>query len=84
MFAMIFSAILLITPFGGMFGLVQQTTSGFSTWIWVFPIGIITFSSVFITSKIGQKKGREQSLHLVSFLYHSLAEKGAVERVERR
>lgn len=84
MFAMIYAAILLVTTFGGMFGLVQYQTSGSSSWIWVLPIGAIAFSTVFIAAKIGQKKGRDQMLHLVSFLYHSLAEKGDVERIERR
>lgn len=84
MFALIYAAILLITTFGGMFGLVQYSTSGFSPWIWVLPIGLIALSTVFISAKLGQKKGRDQSLHLVSFLYHTLAEKGDVERIERR
>lgn len=84
MFAMIYAAILLITTFGGMFGLVQYSTSGSSPWIWVLPIGIISFLTVFISAKIGQKKGRDQMLHLVSFLYHSLAEKSDVQRIERR
>lgn len=83
MFALIYAAILLITIFGGMFALVHYTTSGYSSWIWVLPIGIIALSTVFISAKLGQKKGRDQSLHLVSFLYHALAEKGDVERIER-
>lgn len=84
MFALIYSAILLVTIFGGMFGLVQYQTTGVSTWIWLLPLGIIAYSTVFITSKIGQKKGRDQMLHLVSFLYHSLKEIGEVERIEKR
>lgn len=84
MFALIYSAILLVTIFGGMFGLVQYQTSGSSPYIWLIPIGIVAFSTVFIASKIGQRKGRDQMLHLVSFLYHSLKEIGDVERIERR
>jgi hypothetical protein len=83
MFALTYAAILLITIFGGMFGLVQYSTSGSSQLLWVLPIGIIALSTVFISAKLGQKKGRDQSLHLVSFLYHTLAEKGEVERIER-
>jgi hypothetical protein len=63
---------------------VQYQTSGSSLYIWLIPIGIIAFSTVFIASKIGQRKGRDQMLHLVSFLYHSLKEIGDVERIERR
>ena len=74
MFALIYAAILLITCFGGMFGIVQYSTSGSSPWIYVIPAGIVLLSSVFITSKFGQRKGRDQMLHLVSFVYHSLSE----------
>lgn len=84
MFAMIYAAILIVTVFGGMFGLVQYYTSGSSIFIYLLPIGAIAFSTVFIAAKIGQKKGSDQMLHLVSFLYHSLKEKGEVERIERR
>ena len=84
MWAFIYSALLLITVFGGIFGAVQYSQSGYSPWIWVIPIGVVGLSSAFVASKIGQKKGRDQMLHLVSFLYHSLAELGEVERHERR
>lgn len=81
MFALIYAAILLVTCFGGMFGIVQYHTSGSSPWIYVIPIGVVLLSTVFITSKFGQQKGRDQMLHLVSFVYHSLSEITEVERV---
>ncbi len=81
MFALIYAAILLVTCFGGMFGIVQYYTSGSSPWIYVVPIGILLLSSVFITSKFGQHKGRDQMLHLVSFVYHSLSEIATPNRV---
>jgi hypothetical protein len=84
MFALIYAAIVLITTFAGMFGLVQYSTSGSSPFLWVLPIGFVAFSTVFISAKIGQKKGRDQMLHLVSFLYHNLSEISTVERVERK
>lgn len=84
MFTLIYAAIILITTFGGMFGFVQYQRDGFSWFLWLIPMGIIAFFSVFLVAKIGQKKGRDQMLYLVSFLYHSLAEIGPVERVERR
>lgn len=83
MFALIYAAILLVTIFGGMFGIVQYQTTGTSTWIYLIPIGLVAFLSVFITSKVGQAKGRDQMLHLVSFLYHSLSEITEVKRVEK-
>ena len=81
MFALIYAAILLVTCFGGMFGIVQYSTSGSSPWIYVIPVGIVLLSSVFITSKFGQQKGRDQMLHLVSFVYHSLSETAEINRV---
>lgn len=82
MFAMIYAAIVLITTFGGMFGLVQYQTVGTSPWIWVLPVGVVAFSTVFVFAKLGQRKGRDEMLHLVSFLYHTLDEISEVERIE--
>jgi hypothetical protein len=84
LWAFIYSSILLVTVFGGLFGLVQYQQSGSSPWIWVVPIGIMLLSTAFVASKIGQRKGRDQMLHLISFLYHSLDEIGHLERIERR
>lgn len=82
MFALIYAAIILITGFAGMFGLVQYQTTGSSPFLYVIPVGLAAFSTVFISAKIGQRKGRDQILHLVSFLYHSLSEISSVERVK--
>ena len=84
LWAFIYTAILLVTVFGGIFGLVQYDQQGSSPWIWVIPIGVVLLSSAFVASKIGQRKGRDQMLHLISFLYHSLEKLGEVERLERR
>jgi hypothetical protein len=80
MFAFIYAAIAVATLFAAMFGFVQYSQNGSSPWLWVIPIGIVLVSSVFIAAKIGQKKGRDQMLHLISFLYHSLEEIGPVRR----
>lgn len=84
LWAFIYSSILLVTVFGGIFGIVQYSQDGSSPWIWVIPIGIFLLSTAFVASKVGQRKGRDQMLHLISFLYHSLEEVGPVERLERR
>lgn len=84
MFALIYAAILLITTFAGMFGIVQYASVGSSPFIWVMPIGIIVFSTIYFSAKVGQRKGRDEMLHLVSFLYHTLSEISPVERIERR
>jgi len=84
MFALIYAAILLATSFGGMFGIVQYSVEGSSYFIWLIPIGLILFFTIFISAKVGQRKGRDEMLHLVSFLYHSLNEIGTVERIEKK
>jgi hypothetical protein len=84
LFAFIYAAIGILTLFGGMFGIVEYNTSGSSSWIYVIPTGIVLLSTAFVTAKIGQYKGRDQMLHLISFLYHSLEEITEIERIEHR
>jgi hypothetical protein len=81
MWALIYSAMALLTFFGGVFGLVQYQQEGSSPWIYVIPVGLVLISSAFIAAKIGQRKGRDQMLHLISFLYHSLEKISTVERI---
>lgn len=84
MFAFIYAAIAVATLFAAMFGFVQYSRYGNSAWLWAIPIGLVLVSSIFYTAKVGQKKGRDQMLYLVSFIYHSLDELGNVERAENR
>ncbi len=84
MFSLIYAALIITTTFVGLFGFVQLQVSGSSTFIWFIPAGIICLASVFVVAKIGQRKGRDQMLYLVSFIYHSLDEITEVKRVERR
>lgn len=83
LWAMIYTAILLVTAFSAVFGWVDYYVNGNTGWLWVTPIGVLGLSSAFVASKFGQKKGRDQMLHLVSFLYHELSKLGEVERIER-
>ena len=82
LFTLMYAAILLLTLFGGSFGAVQYQQQGSSIFLWFFPFGFIAFLSVFVAAKFGQRKGRDQMLHLVSFLYHSLDEITPVKRIE--
>lgn len=82
MFIFFYGAIAISTLFGGIYGWIQYSNQGFSNWLWIFPIGLLLFLTVFLTTKIGQQKGRDQMLHLVSFLYHSLNEITEVKRVK--
>lgn len=82
MFTFLYSFIILMSTFGGIYGLVKYQETGLVNWLWVIPAGVMLTFTLFITSKIGQQKGRDQMLHLVSFLYHSLDEITVVERLE--
>ena len=81
MFTFIYAAIVLLTLFGGMFGLVQYQLNKQSVFLWMWPIGIVAFLSIFAVAKFGQMKARNQTLRLVSFLMHQLESKWEVERV---
>lgn len=82
MFTFIYSAIILLTLFGGMFGLVQYQLNKSSVFLWLWPIGIVLLLSIFAVSKYGQKKARNQTLRLVSVLMHQLEEQWEIERVK--
>lgn len=80
MFALIYAAIILITSFCGMFGIVELMRYGTSIFIWAVPVGIVALIAIYLGVQSGQRKGRNQMLHLVSFLYHALVEITEVER----
>ncbi len=82
MFTFLYSFIILLSTFGGIYGLVKYQETGLVNWLWVIPAGIILTSTLFVVSKFGQQKGRDQMLHLVSFIYHSLDDITEVERLE--
>jgi hypothetical protein len=81
-FTFIYSTIILLTLFGGMFGLVQYKLSNNSIFLWAWPIGTLAFLSIFAVSKYGQKKARNQTLRLVLFLIETLEQTWEVERVK--
>ena len=58
--------------FGGMYGLVKWNLGKESMFIWAIPVAVFLFGVIYLTSKYGQRKGREQMLYLVSFLYHAI------------
>lgn len=84
LWAFIYTAILLVTLFSAFFGIAQYSVNGHSGWLWVIPFGILGLSTAFIASKLGQRKGRTQMLHLISFVYHELSKISVVERLERK
>ena len=81
MFMFFYIAVSFITVVGGFFGLSQLQLGHPAPFLWCWLFGGLVLPTIYIASKIGQKKGRDQMLHLVSFVYHSIAQKGDVTRV---
>ena len=72
MLMFIYVGVGVIALFGGMYGLAKWNLGKESIFIWAFPIGLVIFGLVYFTAKYGQRKGRDQMLYLVSFLYHAI------------
>lgn len=81
LFTFFYAFVFCVSTFGGIYGLVKFSSFNDASWLWVIPLGLVLTLSIFFTSKIGQNKGRDQMLHLISFLYHSLNEVTKVERI---
>lgn len=81
LFTFIYSAIILLMLFGGMFGLIKYQLEKDSSFLWIWPIGIVLLSSFFIISKMGQAKARNQTLNMVRVLHQALEEKWDVHRI---
>jgi len=67
-----YTAIGVSALFGGMYGLVIWNLGKESIFIWVFPVAALLLGTIYLTSKYGQKKARDQMLYIVSFLYHAI------------
>ncbi|HRN42832.1 MAG: hypothetical protein KF732_00210 [Flavobacteriales bacterium] len=72
MLMLMYIAIGVTSFFGGMYGFAKMNLGITSSFLWFIPAGILLFFVVYFTSKYGQKKGRDQMLYLVSFLYHAI------------
>lgn len=80
-FVFTYAVLGLISLFGGMYGLVQWNLGNESLWIYCLPITLIITLLVYMVAKTGQKIARDETLHLVSVLYHALGHDNA-KRVE--
>ena len=69
-------AIAVVTLFGGMYGLVKWNMGQETNLIWLIPSGMILELLIYLATKWGQKQGRDQMFHLVSFLYHAIDDEG--------
>lgn len=83
LFLFIYAVIGISALIGGIYGLSNLQLGHESIFIWFLPAGLILIPTIYILAKIGQKKGRDQMLHLISFVYHRLESIGSVERIEK-
>lgn len=82
LFMFVYIGLAMLTLFFGMYGLIQWQLGEFSNFVFVIPVGVLLLPSIYTFSKIGQKTGHDQMMHLISFLYHNIDKKGRVERIE--
>jgi hypothetical protein len=61
--------------FGGIYGLAKWNLGKETLLVWAVPLALILFAVIYLTAKYGQRKGRDQMLYLVSFLYHAIDDK---------
>ena len=81
MFAFFYAAVGIATLFLLMFGFSQWQMGETPYLLYLGIGGLIFLPSLYTVALIGQRKGRDEMLHLVSYLYHHLNEIGEVNRV---
>lgn len=81
MFAFFYASIGIATLFLLMFGFSQWQMGEIPYLLYMGIAGLIFLPSLYTVALIGQRKGRDQMLHLVSYVYHHLCELDAVSRV---
>lgn len=81
LFVFLYAVLGVLCLFGGMYGIVQWSMGNPTIWAWCLPVTLFCIGGLYLTAKAGQSKARDEMLHLVSVLYHSLKEK-ELERIE--
>jgi hypothetical protein len=81
LFVFLYSFLAVLSVFGGMYGLSQLNMGKSTPWIWCFPVTLAIIFGVWLIAKIGQTSARDQTLHLVSALYHAIG-LDDLERIE--
>lgn len=79
-FVFIYTLIGFVTFFGGMYALVKLQLGNPSWWLLLFPLALILVLGVYLISYFGKKKGHEQSIHLLRFLYSSIDDAEIIRR----
>ncbi len=72
MFMFFYIGIIAIGMFGGIFALVKWQVNDNPNLLFIIPLSIFIFGSIFSTVKYGKRKGHTQMLHLLRFLRKSV------------
>jgi len=79
-FVAVYTVIGLLTFFGGMFALVKLQLGNPSLWLLLFPLEFMLVLGVYLISYFGKKKGHEQSIRLLRFLYGAIDDAEIIRR----
>jgi len=79
-FVVTYTIIGLFTFFGGMFALVKLQLGNPGLWLLLFPLAAFLVAGVYIISFFGKRKGHQQSIHLLRFLYASIGDAEILRR----
>jgi len=74
MFIFFYTIILVLTFFGGSYGIIQLILGIKADFIWSIPIGLMALTLVYGAAYFGQHKGKEQMLQLQNFLDATIKE----------
>lgn len=74
MFIFFYTIILVLTFFGGSYGIIQLILGIKADFIWSIPIGLLALTLVYGAAYFGQHKGKEQMLQLQNFLDATIKE----------
>lgn len=60
MFILVYGAIGILTLFGLFYGSTKYQVERDATWLWTLPVALVLFLTIWISAKIGQRKGYHQ------------------------
>jgi len=68
MFMFFYIGLIVIGLFGGLYSLSKWQVSGDTSMLWIAPLCLFLFGSIFTVAKYGKRKAHLQMLHLLRFL----------------
>jgi len=72
MFTFFYIGIIMIGMFGGIFAMVKWQVNDDKSMLFIIPLCIFIFGSIFSTVKYGKRKAHTQMIHLLRFLRHAV------------